>query len=159
MTQYTNVLIRESIPQEDSIIARHFYQLWLDNGIGAEQICANWLDITLQFIDRARQELVYQGFVAEIDGEIIGSSGGQLFAGLYPQPFVSDYRKYGYIWNVYVETSYRRQGIGRKLAQATINYLNSLGCKRAILHASPFGKPLYESMGFNLSNEMRLDLA
>ena len=158
MAESTKILVREALVREDTLIAQHFYQLWLDNGVTAEQICTDWLEITLQFIDRARQELAYQAFVAEIDGEIVGSAGGQLFAGLYPQPFVSEYRKYGYVWNVYVESSYRRQGIGNQLTKKTINYLQSLGCTRILLHASPFGKPLYESMGFYAGNEMRLDL-
>ncbi|MDJ0687315.1 MAG: GNAT family N-acetyltransferase [Xenococcaceae cyanobacterium MO_188.B32] len=158
MAESTKILVREALVREDSLIAQHFYQLWLDNGVTAEQICTDWLEITLQFIDRARQELAYQAFVAERDGEIFGSAGGQLFAGLYPQPFVSEYRKYGYVWNVYVESSYRRQGIGDRLTKRTIDYLKSLGCTRILLDASPFGKPLYESMGFYAGNEMRLDL-
>ena len=158
MAESTKILVREAVAQDESIIAQHFYQLWLDNGVSAEQISPDWLEITLQFMERARQELAYQAFIAEIDGEIVGSAGGQLFAGLYPQPFISQYHQYGYIWNVYVEPLYRHRGIGSQLTQRTVDYLKSLGCTRAILHASPFGKPLYESMGFNSSNEMRLDL-
>lgn len=36
--------------------------------------------------------------------------------------------------------------------------LKSLGCTRVILHASPFGKPIYSHLGFSESNEMQLDL-
>jgi GNAT superfamily N-acetyltransferase len=56
------------------------------------------------------------------------------------------------------ESPFRRQGIASQLTNKTIEYLKSLGCTRVILHASPFGKPVYESLGFSLSNEMRLDL-
>jgi hypothetical protein len=34
----------------------------------------------------------------------------------------------------------------------------SLKCTHAILHASPYGKPLYESLGFVPKNEMILEL-
>jgi hypothetical protein len=39
-----------------------------------------------------------------------------------------------------------------------IAYLNALGCTKAILHASPSGKPVYSNLGFVSSNEMQLDL-
>jgi len=153
-----DIKIREANKQEDSLIARHFYQLWRDNDVPTQYIQYNWLEITLQFIERARQELCYKAFVAEIDGEVVGSAGCQLFAGLYPQALAEEYRKYGYIWGVYVEPPFRGQGIAKKLTGMTVDYLKSLGCTQAILHASPSGKPVYSSLGFSQSNEMRLDL-
>jgi GNAT superfamily N-acetyltransferase len=150
--------IREVNPQEDSTIAQHFYKMWLDNNIPVESIHANWLDITLEFIDRARQELKYKAFMAEIEGEIVGSASCQLFAGLYPNIIGDRSRQYGYIWGVYVEPNYRKQGIAKKLTSKTIGYLKAIGCTRAILNASPSGKLVYSNLGFSESNEMRLDL-
>lgn len=155
--QSNQVLIREAIKEEDSLIANHFYQLWRDNEVSANLIRDNWLDLTLEFIDRARQELSFQAFVAEVDSIIVGSTSCQLFAGLYPLILEDGYRKYGYIWNVYVEKSYRRRQIAKKLMQAAQNYLKYLECTTFILHASPLGKPVYDRLGFKGSNEMRLD--
>ncbi|BAU66948.1 acetyltransferase. putative [Stanieria sp. NIES-3757] len=153
-----NLVFRKATNQEDLVIAQHFYQLWLDNEVSPDSIRDDWLEVTLQFILQARQELSFQAFVAEIEGKIIASASCQLFAGLYPFPFKLEYRQYGYIWNVYVESAYRSQGIATKLTNENINYLKSLGCTRAILHASPHGKPVYEKLGFVASNEMRLEL-
>ncbi|MGL5875816.1 MAG: GNAT family N-acetyltransferase [Xenococcaceae cyanobacterium] len=150
--------IRETTQQEDSAIARHFYKMWLDNNIPVESIQPNCLEIILQFIDRARQELAYKAFVAEINGEIVGSASCQLFAGLYPDIIIDRERKYGYIWGVYVEPNYRKQGIAKKLTAKTIEYLKAIDCTRAILNASPSGKSVYLSLGFSESNEMLLDL-
>lgn len=157
LTEQT-INIREANQQEDSLIATHFYQMWRDNDVPPQFIQSNWLEITVEFIKRARQELYYKAFVAEIDGEIVGSAGCQLFAGLYPQIQAEEYRKYGYIWGVYVEPPYRGQGIAKKLTGMTVDYLKSLGCTRVVLHASPSGKPVYSSVGFSQSNEMRLDM-
>ncbi|HAX80466.1 MAG TPA: GNAT family N-acetyltransferase [Cyanobacteria bacterium UBA11372] len=153
-----DIKIREANKEEDSLIARHFYQLWRDNDVPPQSIQDNWLEITLQFIERAREELGYKAFLAEIDGEVVGSAGCQLFSGLYPHALAEEYRKYGYIWGVYVELPYRGQGIAKKLTARAVDYLKSLGCTQAILHASPLGKPVYSSLGFLPSNEMRLDL-
>ncbi|HEY9781358.1 MAG TPA: GNAT family N-acetyltransferase [Leptolyngbyaceae cyanobacterium] len=153
-----NITIREASQNEDSLIAQHFYQMWMDNDVPDESIRSDWLETTLQFINNARQDLFYQSFIAEVDGVAIGSASCQIFAGLYPQVLAENYRKYGYIWGVYVELAYRGKGIAKQLTNMAIAYLKSLGCTRVILHASPSGKPVYTSLGFSENNEMRLDL-
>jgi ribosomal protein S18 acetylase RimI-like enzyme len=152
------ICFREANIDDDTTIARHFFQLWRDNDVPEASIQVNWLDTTLQFLDNARQTLAYTAFVAEINGEIVGSAGCQLFAGLYPHILAEQQRKYGYIWGVYVEPGYRQQGIAKRLTQMAIAHLQSLNCTRAILHASPSGKPLYNTLGFKKNNEMCLDL-
>ncbi|PMB44288.1 GNAT family N-acetyltransferase [Fischerella thermalis CCMEE 5201] len=152
------VYFREAIPQEDNLIAQHFYQMWLDNNVVPESIDSDWLENTLEFIKRARQELHYKAFVAEVDRKVVGSASCQIFAGLYPIFFTENYRKYGYIWGVYVDSPYRSQGIAKQLTSMTIDYLKAIACTRVILHASPSGKPVYEHLGFVPSNEMRLDI-
>ncbi|AFZ29845.1 GCN5-related N-acetyltransferase [Gloeocapsa sp. PCC 7428] len=149
--------IRVATPQEDSIIAEHFCLLWHDI-ISVDAVKSDWREITLEFIERVRQDLSYQAFVAEVDSKVVGSVGCQLFAGLYPNVLTEQYRKSGYIWGVYVEPAYRRQGIAKKLTLESLNYLKSLGCTRALLHASPLGQPVYSSLGFTPSNEMCFDL-
>ncbi|WP_369426838.1 GNAT family N-acetyltransferase [Waterburya agarophytonicola] len=143
---------------DDSSIAQHFYQLWLDNDISKDSIDDLWLERTLEFIAKARKELSFQAFMATIDRQVVGSVSCQLFAGLYPSPFKSSFRKYGYIWNVFVESSYRRQGIASQLTTTAIEYLRSLDCTHAILHASPHGKSVYQQLGFVPKNEMILQL-
>jgi GNAT superfamily N-acetyltransferase len=152
------VHFRTADPSEDPLIAEQFFQLWLENGIPANCLRTNWLEGTLEFIAQARRELGYQAFVAEVDSRVVGSAGCQLFAGLYPQPFVEEYRKYGYIWNVYVEPPHRRQGIATELTKLAIAHLKSLHCTRVLLHASPSGQPVYTNLGFSPSNELRLDI-
>lgn len=154
-----NVLhIREALLAEDTLIAEHFYQLWRDNDVSANFIESDWLKITLEFIDRTRQELSYQAFVAELNGRVVGSVSCQLFAGLYPLILTAEYRKYGYIWGVYIEPEYRRKGIAKQLTNRALEYLKSKNCTRAILHASPSGKPVYSALGFLPTNEMGLSL-
>lgn len=154
----TNINIREATSQEDAIIAEHFYQMWQDIGVPTDSIESNWLEITIDFINNSRSNLYYQAFFAEIENTIVGSVSCQLFAGLYPHILKPEYRKYGYIWGVYVESNYRRQGMAKKLMGEAIAYLKSIGCTKAILNASPLGKFLYSPLGFDRSNEMQLDL-
>ena len=60
----------------------------------------------------------------------------------------------GLIVNVYVDPLYRRQGLARQLLAAIIDWAPGAGIVRLVLHASPQGRPLYESLGFQAGNEM-----
>lgn len=150
--------VRAATTAEDRLIAHHFYQMWLDNQIAEDAIAPDWLETTLQFIQQARQTLNYQAFLAEVEGCVVGSAGGQRFAGLYPNVMKATERCDGYIWGVYVEPAYRNCGIATQLTQQVIAHLKSIGCTHAVLNASPSGKPVYSRLGFSDSNVMRLDL-
>ncbi|MHC5741270.1 MAG: GNAT family N-acetyltransferase [Nostoc sp.] len=153
-----HLIIREGTIKEDSLIAKHFYQMWVDIGVDESNIILESQNITLQFIEEARRNLFYKAFIAEIDNTVVGSVSCQLFAGLYPNVLKDEYRKFGYIWGVYVEESYRRQGIAKCLTNRAIEYLKAIGCTRVVLNASPSGKPVYSSLGFSEGNIMQLDL-
>lgn len=159
MLEQAGFRVRAATPAEDTLIACHFYQMWLDNQIREDAIDPNWSEITLQFIAQARQSLDYQAFVAEVEGRVVGSAGCQRFAGPYPNVMKASERCDGYIWGVYVEPEYRYQGIATQLTQQTIAYLKEIGCTHAVLNASPSGKPVYSHLGFVDSNLMRLDLS
>lgn len=64
-----------------------------------------------------------------------------------------------YLFGLFVKTEYRRQGIARSLVHAAIEAARSREAGAVLLHASEFGRPLYESLGFSNTSEMRLILA
>lgn len=59
------------------------------------------------------------------------------------------------IHEVGVDESHRRQGIARKLVVHALNEGKRKGAKYSSLQASPFGKPLYESLGYKVINELQ----
>lgn len=63
-----------------------------------------------------------------------------------------------WIHSVYVEPSLRRRGIGRQLTEAMVAWCREQGFQWIYLHASEQGRPLYQSLGFQPSSEMRLKL-
>ena len=63
-----------------------------------------------------------------------------------------------WIHSLYVEPPFRRRGIGRKLTQTIIAWCREQGFEWIYLHASDQGRPLYASLGFVTSSEMRLKL-
>jgi GNAT superfamily N-acetyltransferase len=62
----------------------------------------------------------------------------------------------GNILNVYTEPAYRRRGLARALMEIALDWCKAHQVGAVILHASPEGHRLYESLGFTPTNEMRL---
>jgi GNAT superfamily N-acetyltransferase len=61
-----------------------------------------------------------------------------------------------YILNVYTEPPYRRRGLATRLMRKILHWCEEQGIDGALLHASDAGRPLYESLGFVQTNEMRI---
>lgn len=62
----------------------------------------------------------------------------------------------GNILNVYTEPAWRRRGWARALMKVALDWCTANQVGAVILHASPEGRGLYESLGFTPTNEMRL---
>ncbi|MEO8049360.1 MAG: GNAT family N-acetyltransferase [Acidobacteriota bacterium] len=63
-----------------------------------------------------------------------------------------------WILNVYVHQRYRRQGIAKAMMEALISWCRLQEFDCICLHASTDGRPLYELLGFEVTNEMRFNL-
>ena len=57
--------------------------------------------------------------------------------------------------NVYTEPEWRGKGIARALMVTVMEWARTAGFDRVVLHASDAGRPLYVSLGFVPTNEMR----
>lgn len=57
--------------------------------------------------------------------------------------------------NVYTDAAWRRRGVARRLMEAILAWAPTAGVVNVVLHASDDGRPLYESLGFVPTNEMR----
>ena len=85
-------------------------------------------------------------------------AGGAVLVVPWPaHPYDLECRR-GTILNVYTEPEYRRRGIARQLMETMIAWCRQEGLARVNLHASDHARRLYESLGFEPSNEMRLKL-
>jgi GNAT superfamily N-acetyltransferase len=76
-------------------------------------------------------------FVAELDTRVCGTVATIVFE-----------KRFAWIGMVLVDPDYRNRGIGTRLLQTAIEYLDSLKIATLKLDATPQGKPLYEKMGF-----------
>jgi GNAT superfamily N-acetyltransferase len=110
------------------------------------------------FVPWVRRGLVdgsYRGWLAfNGDGGVV-AGGGLIVHEWMTNPRNSDSRR-AYIANIYTKPDYRSRGIARRIMNAILDWCRAEGIKGVALHASPFGRPLYESLGFEPTNEMRL---
>jgi len=91
------------------------------------------------------------------DGSIAAGAGLWLMD--WPPHMIGRSGQRGNILNVYTQQNFRRRGLARELMEAVLQWCGESHIDTIILHASPAGRTLYESMGFAPTNEMRLRLA
>jgi ribosomal protein S18 acetylase RimI-like enzyme len=60
------------------------------------------------------------------------------------------------ILNVYTEPEFRRRGVAREIMVTIMAWVKARGLRAVNLHASHEGRALYEKLGFEATNEMRL---
>jgi len=107
------------------------------------------------YFRRAVPDGSYCAWLMENDDGVVVGGGGLLIAAWPGFPGERQSRR-AWILNMYTEPAYRRQGIARRLVETMIEWCRAEGFRALALHASPEGRPLYESLGFRPTNEMRL---
>ncbi len=150
--------IREGRDDEVDGLAEAFRSMWLDNEVPPEAIESDYRDRVRRFVADGRERAQLRFFVAESEGRIVGTVCAQLFDGLYPAILTEATRRYGYVWGVYVAPARRRTGLGKRLTERAVEALRELSCTHVLLHAAPPGRGIYERLGFESTNEMRLTL-
>jgi GNAT superfamily N-acetyltransferase len=99
----------------------------------------------------------YRAWIARTgDGAAAGGLGLWLMD--WPPHMIGGAARRGNILNVYTEPEFRRQGIARALMRTALDWCGGNGIAAVILHASADGRALYESLGFQATNEMRIVL-
>ena len=99
----------------------------------------------------------YRGWLAETDQGQVVAGGGVVIADWPGHPRLTRPHR-AWILNMYTEPTFRGQGIARRLMETMVAWCRREGFVAVSLHASDEGRALYESMGFQPTNEMRLEL-
>lgn len=108
------------------------------------------------FIEALRAGRYVSWMAEDSNGEVVG--GGGIVVADWPGFPGENQAKRAWILNMYTEPEARRSGVARRLMQTMIEWCRRAGYGSVSLHASEVGRPLYESMGFQQTNEMRIEL-
>jgi GNAT superfamily N-acetyltransferase len=97
----------------------------------------------------------YRGWLVEHERTVV-AGGGLFVQTLGPVPGCYRVGRWGHIANMYTEPAHRRRGLARRLMETILDWCASQGIDHVTLAASDEGKPLYESLGFKPTSEMKL---
>lgn len=142
---------------ELELVLRHRVEMFRCMGYDSEAELERIRSLSAPFFEDALKNGTYIAWVAESEtGEAAAGTGVLL---LPYQPGPNDTRaQRAFIINVYTEPQHRRQGLAKKLMNVAVDWCREAGFAIVSLHASTEGRPLYESLGFQATNEMRLSL-
>jgi GNAT superfamily N-acetyltransferase len=150
-------VIRCGGPGDAAVIVAHrramFREMGYRDEAALEKMCRAfepWLVGKMQ----ASEYLAW--FAQAADGTIAAGLGLWLMD--WPPHMIGPAARRGNILNVYTEPRSRRLGLARQLMDTALHWCRDNGIRAVILHASPDGRPLYESLGFRSTNEMRVEI-
>jgi len=152
--------IRPATAADAVIIAQHRVGMFRDMGeipteaLGAELLAESTTSLVVWLRDRS-----YIGWLAIDEGSVVIAGAGVHIKPQLPRISHDGARvvttHLPLAVNVYTEPAWRGRGIARALMKILMEWTAGQGTDRLVLHASDAGRPLYESLGFEPTNEMR----
>ncbi|MDZ8090007.1 MAG: GNAT family N-acetyltransferase [Nostoc sp. DedQUE12b] len=116
---------------------------------------ANLAEATRKYLGEKMPSGEFLAWVAEVDNQIVASSGLVFFQRPPYNGNLSGLE--AYIMNVYTIPMWRGQGIATALLKEIISFMRATEAKRLWLHATEDGKRVYEKLGFvSTSKEMEI---
>ena len=146
--------IRTSTSADVKLILAQRRAMFEDVGFDNKRQLSTMLRAYARWLKPKLRSGEYRGwFAVTPDGEAVAGAG--LWIMEWP-PVPSDHSsRRGYIANVYTHPSHRRRGLARRLMKDALACCRKHGIKTVVLHASDQGMPLYETLGFERTKEMR----
>src|SRR5579862_3330668 len=149
--------IRPATLEDAGIIAGHRQRMFQDIGDHDPQKLDEMTEAFRPWLDSRMAAGEYLGWLAMAsDGSVAAGLGLWLMD--WPPHVLGAGSRRGNIVNVYTEAAHRRRGLARLLMNAALEWCRANRVDVVILHASKDGRQLYESVGFQPTNEMRLVL-
>ncbi len=149
--------IRPAVPQDLEAVLYHRRRMFEDIGFTDRQALDTMLAISTPLIARGMADGTYRGWLVETSGGGVVAGGGVIILPFQPHP-IDPRPQRAWVVNMFTEPGHRRRGLARRLVQTMVEWCSAEGMRYLYLHASDDGRPLYESMGFKSTNEMRLAL-
>jgi GNAT superfamily N-acetyltransferase len=151
-----NPIIREASPNDIPEILRQRRRMYEDMHYNDAIALDTMASLSSSYLTSAMADGSFRAWLAT-DGDRIVAGGAVVISPWPAHPYDLQCRR-ATILNVYTDPEYRRRGIARQLMQTMIAWCQREGFARVTLHASDDGRHLYQSLGFEASNEMRLKL-
>jgi GNAT superfamily N-acetyltransferase len=138
------------------IIVGHRREMFFDMGHGDKRKLDAMSENFRAWLRRKMEAKEYLAWFAIGDEGVVMAGAGLWLMDWLPH-MIGDGKWRGNIVNVYTGREFRRRGLARELMKVVMDWCEkNQDVGAVVLHASPEGKTLYESLGFEGTNEMRL---
>lgn len=152
-----DIQIRRACAEDLKHILHHRLAMFKEMGFCEDAVLDQVEAVSREYFTVALRAETYLGWMAEdSNGDIVG--GGGIVIEEWPGFPGEKQAKRAWILNMYTEPRARRCGVAKRLVQAMVEWCRDEGYRSVSLHASEAGRPLYEGMGFQPTNEMSLKL-
>jgi GNAT superfamily N-acetyltransferase len=153
--------LRRATSVDAATITAQRHQMFADNELATETAYAT---MDLNFEPWVRERLTdgrYVGlFLEEAAGAVERSTtllaACGIFFGDFPPHFLDPNPIRAYLLNFYTAPEARGRGLATELLQHAVDECRKANVRIITLHASKFGRPIYEKFGFTQNNEMIL---
>jgi GNAT superfamily N-acetyltransferase len=152
-----NYTIRLATMDDLPTISHHRYAMFAEMGEWTREALDRMRAPSEAWMREKIEQGKYIGFLAVDEGGEVVAGAGLWLKEWIPNPDDITGRQ-GYILNVYTEPHARKRGLAKRLVTAAMDYCAERGIALVLLHPSDAGLPIYKSMGFQQSSEMRLQM-
>ena len=151
------IRVRRACAEDLKHILHHRRAMFEEMGFRDPAVLDSAEAVSLEYFTEALRIGSYQGWMVEdSNGQVVG--GGGIVVAAWPGYPGKNQTRRAWILNMYTEPRARRCGVARRLMQEMLEWCRREGYGSVSLHASEAGRPLYEGIGFQPTNEMSLRL-
>ena len=136
------------------LIATQRRQMFVDSGQAESEAMNSMAQNCIAWVRPRLENGSYVGWIME-EYEAVAASAG-LWIMDFPPHFLHPEPGRAYLLNFYTAPASRGRGLAGQLLQLAIAEATRRNIKVVTLHASKFGRPIYERNGFTQTNEMML---
>ena len=150
--------LRLATSDDASLIAVHRHIMFADNNFASEARFAEMDAVFKPWVRTHLTDSSYVGLLLEEEDtkEIVAGAG--IFFMEFPPHWMHLEARRAYLLNFYTAPDARGKGYAKVLLKACVDLCRERSVEIVTLHASPFGRPIYEKFGFEASTEMMLRL-
>jgi ribosomal protein S18 acetylase RimI-like enzyme len=142
---------------ELDVLVRHRVQMFADMGFTRDDGFAALAQASAAWLASALTDGRYMGWLIAPSAapDTVAAGAGMLLHD-WPPGIRDNGTTRAYILNVYTEREHRGNGLATTVTRAAIDEARRRGIRVVSLHASDEGRAIYERLGFEETNEMRL---
>jgi GNAT superfamily N-acetyltransferase len=129
--------------------------MFRDMGDGSVEELERMVAAATPWLAGALADGSYRHWLA-LDGSDRVIGGGGVLLSPWPANPKDPCAERAVILNVYTEPGFRKRGVARQIVLTILGWARQRGLRAIYLHASDEGRSLYEKLGFEATNEMRL---